>query len=584
MKNLITRRVTILMFITIFFSSIIVAVLSLLFSEEMRADYRSKEFIPDLSVVTECTIQYQDGNLSKDTYGNILINASKEHIREYIVVNTEGTVIFNTGGTINLAVKAKIEEALENILRGNQTYQKLYESAKIPISIVGVPVIENNESTGAIFVLIDMSNLLQERKKFFYSIIISMIIVIPFGVGFSYLVLKRIVKPIRNVVKVALSMVEGDFSIRADETLKGEIGLLGRTINKLSISLYKNISELYIEKNRLYQVLNSLEEGMIAVDENRCITHFNRVFLEMFELTEDEIKGKCIDNIDFLSEELYELSQAIEGKYSIIKNCAHHDIIMRVVIASIEDEKNISVGAVVLFRDITELEKLETMRKDYVANVSHELRSPLTSIRGLIEPLMDSIVTNEEDVKRYYEIIYKESLRLSRLVDDIMELSRLQTNDAAIEKTSVNLNSIIEMVVERFKILDEDINLIYNTVVLPRVYTNYDRIEQVLVILLDNAYKFTPKGGQLEILTEVRAKDILVTVKDTGVGIEGEDLPFIFDRFYKSDKSRSKRGTGLGLSIAKEILFIMGEEINVKSEQGFGSSFEFTVHLEIYNK
>jgi signal transduction histidine kinase len=252
---------------------------------------------------------------------------------------------------------------------------------------------------------------------------------------------------------------------------------------------------------------------------------------------------------------------------------------MRIVIASIEDEKNISVGAVVLFRDITEFEKLEMMRRDYVANVSHELRSPLTSIRGLIEPLMDSIVTDEEDIKRYYEIIYRESLRLSRLVDDIMELSRLQTNDSIIEKTAMDLNSVIEMVYERFKLLDVNINLIYNSVELPKVYSNYDRIEQVLVILLDNAYKFTPEGGKIEIITEVRKKDILISVKDTGIGITNEDLPFVFDRFYKSDKSRTKRGTGLGLSIAKEILSIMGEKIDVKSEHGVGSSFEFTVHI-----
>ena len=281
-----------------------------------------------------------------------------------------------------------------------------------------------------------------------------------------------------------------------------------------------------------------------------------------------------------MDEVLYELSQTIDGKYSIVKNCTKEDITMRIVISSIEDEKDEVVGAVVLFRDITELENLETMRRDYVANVSHELRSPLTSIRGLIEPLMDSIVTNEEDKKRYYKIIYQESLRLSRLVDDIMELSRLQTNEAVIEKTSVNLNSIIEMVYERYKLLDEDINLIYNPVFLPKVYTNYDRIEQVLVILIDNAYKFTPKGGKIEIRTEIRLNDILVTVRDTGVGITDKDLPLVFDRFYKSDKSRTQKGSGLGLSIAKEILNIMGEKIEVKSDLGVGSAFEFTVHIE----
>ena len=580
MKNLIIRRIIILMSIAILISSALVAFSGVLLSEGIKADNKGKEFVPDLSVVTECTIQYIEGNISKDIYEKILMNASKDHIREYIVLNADETVLFSTESMIKDSVKIRIKDSLNEVLKGNDSFNKLYESIKSPVALVGVPIIKNNKSIGAVFVLEDMVDFLPERKRFLKSLIIPMTIVFPFVVGLSYLVLKRIINPIKNVATVALSMSQGDFSIRADETLKDEIGLLGKTLNKLSVDLYKNVSQLFIEKNRLHQVLNSLDEGMIAVDENKSITHFNKVFLEMFALTEEDIKGKRVDDINVLNEELFELSQAIEGKYSIVKNCINENTIMRIVIASIEDEKNMVVGAVVLFRDITELENLETMRRDYVANVSHELRSPLTSIRGLIEPLMDSIVTDEEDIKRYYKIIYNESLRLSRLVDDIMELSRLQTNVAVIDKSYVDLSSIIEMVYERYKLGGYDINLIYKPVTLPKVYTNYDRIEQILVILLDNAYKFTPKGGQIEILTEVRTKDVLITVKDTGVGITEEDLPFIFDRFYKSDKSRSEKGSGLGLAIAKEILNLMGEKVKVNSDYGLGSTFEFTVHIE----
>ncbi len=170
-------------------------------------------------------------------------------------------------------------------------------------------------------------------------------------------------------------------------------------------------------------------------------------------------------------------------------------------------------------------------------------------------------------------------MRLSRLVDDIMELSRLQSNQP-IEKTSVDINSVVEMVHERYKLSNDHISLIYNPVILPKVYANYDRIEQILVILLDNAYKFTPEGGKIEIFTEERANDVIVSVRDSGIGIAEDELECIFDRFYKSDKSRSKKGSGLGLSIAREILSIMGEKINVRSIYGCGSTFEFTVHKE----
>lgn len=579
MKNLLIRRIIILISIAILISSVLVAIMGALLTEGIKTDKRVKEFVPALSIAAECTVQYQDGKVDKDTYEKILNNSLKENIKVYMVLNEDGTVIFDGGGLDDAKFNSMIRNSLGEVLNGQETFQKLYESTLNPVALAGMPIIKDNKSIGAIFVLIDLTDFLPERRKFFQSLIIAMIIVIPFVILLSYVVLKRINKPVKNVVEAAISMSQGDFSVRADESLSGEIGLLGRTLNKLSIDLYKNVSQLFIEKNRLHQVLNSLDEGMIAVDENKKITHFNKVFLEMFDLTEDEIKGKNVDHIHVINDELYELTQAIEGKYSIVKNFEKDDVIMRIVIASIQDEKDNVVGAVVLFRDITELEKSEKMQRDYVANVSHELRSPLTSIRGLIEPLMDSYVTDEDDIKRYYKIIYQESMRLSRLVDDIMELSRLQMNEAAIQKTSVDLGSIIEMVYERYRLFDEKINLIYNPVPLPKVYTNYDRIEQILVILLDNAYKFTPMGGQIEIITEVRPMDVLVTIKDTGDGIEKEDLPFVFDRFYKSDKSRTKKGSGLGLSIAKEILSLMDEKIKVKSDHGAGSSFEFTVQI-----
>lgn len=580
MKNTITKRIIILLSIALFIASLLVACLGVYLSEGLIADIRGKELMPDIAILAQCTIHYQEGKISQTTYEEILEDATQKHPRKYIVYNKDKTVVFTAEGILNTSSESEIFKALDEVLAGNTYHQIIQKPISEPIVLSGVPIIKNGGVVGAVFFMEDMLDLLTLRKRFFESLVVSITIVIPFVAGLSYLVLKRIVKPIKNVASVALSLIEGDFSVRADESLKGEIGLLGKTINELSVELYRNISQLYIEKNRLQQVLNSLDEGMIAVDEGKMITHYNKAFLSMFSVDEAYIKGGSIENIIGLNKELRELSQAIEGKYPIIKNIKHDEIILRTVIAPIENEKTEVVGAVILFRDITELEKLEVMRRDYVANVSHELRSPLTSIRGLIEPLKDAVVTEEEDKKRYYEIIYQESLRLSRLIDDIMELSRLQTSDAEIEKTYIDITTLLEMVYERYKLLDDNIDLQYKAKTLPKVYSNYDRIEQILVILLDNAYKFTSKGGAIEILPQVMEGKLTITIKDTGLGISKEDLPYIFDRFYKSDKSRSKRGTGLGLSIAKEILNIMGENIEVQSELGKGSAFTFTIHTK----
>ncbi|WMJ75744.1 MULTISPECIES: sensor histidine kinase [unclassified Sedimentibacter] len=579
MKNTITRRLTILISLALMISSVLVAFLGAVMSESIKVDNMGKQLIPALSLVEQNTLNYIDGNIDRNTYENIIMNSVEENNRQYIIFNSDGTILINTGEKTDNTTEEKINDSISEILKNKKTVVKLYDYPNNPLVLVGIPIVKENQIICAAFALECAADFLPDRMRFMKAVIISLFIVIPFISVLSYMVLQRIVKPVKNVVEVALSMTEGDFSIRADETLKGEIGFLGRTLNKMSVDLYRNVSQLFIERNRLQKVLDSLEEGMIAVDENKNITHFNKVFLDMFNLKED-IKETCVDDIEIISEDLTELTQVIEGKYSIVKNSTANGRIIRIIIASIEDEKSSAVGAVILFRDITELEKLESMRKNYVANVSHELRSPLTSIRGLIEPLMDSIVTDEKDIKRYYNIIYQESLRLSRLVDDIMELSRLQNDGAVIDKSRVDLKALLEMVYERYRLHDEEISLVYSASPVPKVYTNYDRIEQVMVILLDNAYKFIKKGGTIEISTKIAEKYVAVSVEDTGEGISPDDLPYIFDRFYKSDKSRSKKGTGLGLSIAKEILNIMGESITVESTAGKGSKFEFTVHTE----
>ncbi len=578
MKNLITKQIAILMSIVIFFASLMIVVIGVLLSDDLFADIKHKELVSDVSVLTQVVIAYEEGKLDKTLYEDIIDKASQNNVGTYMVTDSYGEIKYNTEDLLSTSEKKNVVLFSKALMQTSGINHKLYKTPDKEYLLSGAAIVADGQTVGVTVVYVDMVDLEARKNEFFRSLIVAVVTILPITVGLSYLILMRIIRPIRNVAAVARSIIKGDFAVRADESLKGEIGLLGKSINRLSIDIYQNISQLFIEKNRLQQVLNTLKDGMISIDENNNITHFNDIFLEMFELNED-ISGKSLNDINILNEDLFDANQQLEGKNSIILRRLHDDLILKIVIAPISNEKNRSAGAVVLFSDVTELEKLEMMRRDYVANVSHELRSPLTSIRGLIEPLMDKIVYNEDDVQRYYKIIYQESLRLSRLVDDIMELSRLQTHEAIIEKRVLDLNLVLEMVDERYRLSDERINLIYKKVELPYVYTNYDRIEQILVILLDNAYKFTSEGGSIEIMTELRASDVLITIKDTGVGISEEDLPFVFDRFYKSDKSRTKKGTGLGLSIAKEILHIMHEQISVRSVKGEGSAFEFTVGI-----
>jgi len=243
-------------------------------------------------------------------------------------------------------------------------------------------------------------------------------------------------------------------------------------------------------------------------------------------------------------------------------------------------------GAVALFGDETESERLEATRRDYVANVSHELRTPIASVRAMAEALHDGMIKKPEDQQRYHGLILTETLRLSRLIDDLLELSRLQSGKDAMEKVAFSLEDLLADYAERAVMMadDVDITFVYEKPdeaegELPLVLGNPDRVEQVLTVLVSNAVKFTPKGGRIALSAEWRDADAVVCVRDTGPGIDAADIPHIFDRFYKADRAHSGGGTGLGLSIAQEIASRTGESLWVESGEGQGAAFFFTVSL-----
>ncbi len=225
---------------------------------------------------------------------------------------------------------------------------------------------------------------------------------------------------------------------------------------------------------------------------------------------------------------------------------------------------------------------LDQMRKDYIANVSHELKTPVTSIRAIAEILNDDELKDSIDRKKYYSMILRESIRLEVLIKDMLELSRLQSDNVAFEKSYVSASDIINEVIEKFEIMADDLDIDFITPKklddIPDIYTNRNRIVQILIILLDNAFKFTPEEGVVCLEVSIKDEYLEISVIDSGIGIDKENIPFIFDRFHKVDKSQNSNGTGIGLSIAYEIIKHLNEKVYVESEVGRGSKFTFTIH------
>lgn len=388
--------------------------------------------------------------------------------------------------------------------------------------------------------------------------------------------------PIARLRDAAVSMAEGNLEERADETADSELGELGKAVNQLSYQLSRNMYTLIVERNRLRNMLNGLSEGIVAIDHEGHVTHTNPALERFF--TKQKLALHLPDpRMRVIPEKSVweDFDAVIASGESVVRNLNSRDMILRLTITPIVDEIGSIAGAVGLFSDITQMERLEKTRRDYVSNVSHELRTPLTAMRALIEPLKEGMVSEEADRQRYYDIILREIMRLSRLINDQLELSRLQSGTMSIQKSVIGLDDVVYDVCDRYAAIAAEHNLELKVETdfadCPKVYANADRVEQILIILVDNAIKYTEQGS-VTVWADWDDARVVIHVKDTGIGIEENDLPYVFDRFYKVDKAHSGKGSGLGLSIAKELLKRMDEEIWVTSEKGAGTEFSFTLH------
>lgn len=441
------------------------------------------------------------------------------------------------------------------------------------VALVSAPI----KTGGAVLMFVPMYETIVAMDSLTGTLIISLLLSLPLVVVLVYYAIGLIVRPLRQMRDVALSMSAGSFSARADEGQRGEIGELARSLNHLSRALGQTLTELTLERNRLRQMVDGLTEGLVAVDHKNGLTHGNPAIARLFSALSADRRSDKLKLIP-LESVWADFASVLASGERIERALALPDRIIRMSIEPLKDMRSEAVGAVGLFQDITESERLERTRRDYVANVSHEMRTPLTAMRGLIEPLSDGMVTHDETRQRYYSILMRETMRLSRLIDDLMALSRLQSGSVEIDEHEVDVNLLLEDVKNKYIQPMEEHGLAFELFAEGgiRALSNADRVEQVLVILLDNAMKYTPEGGRVTIRAAVGDK-ITLSVEDTGVGISRADQPSIFDRFYKVDKAHSGLGSGLGLSIAKEMLRLMGEDIWVESEEGEGSRFYFTL-------
>ena len=389
-----------------------------------------------------------------------------------------------------------------------------------------------------------------------------------------------LVRPIQRITRAARRMADGTYAERITSLPDNEIGDLGRALNSMSARLIDVIRNLRKERDKLEWVISGIGEGLIAVDAGWNIVHVNAAFLQLTELESAEaVKAEGGESLAAFRAMLNRCLAGGEGGHMEWPNPSGR--VLHADASAIRDEEGAILGTVCLVRDVSEIQRMEQIRREYVANISHELRTPLTGIRGMVEPLIDGCMDTEAERQDSYRVILRETMRLEKLVGEMLDMSRLQDGRMTVELEPMELPGILEAAVRSMQGIagEAGVTLSVETDGTSLACMgNEDRITQVLIILLDNALSFTPEGGSVTVFAREDADCVALGVRDTGCGIEPKDLPYIWERFYKADKSRMRtKGTGLGLAIAKLVSEMMGGSISVKSEPGKGSEFTFTL-------
>lgn len=373
------------------------------------------------------------------------------------------------------------------------------------------------------------------------------------------------------------------FAYKISVNSRNELEKFASNLNKMSRKLEDKISEVEIKNQHLVAIFESMVEGIIVIDRNNRIISVNPTVERIFNVSKKDLEGKifleAIRNND-LSDIIDKVLR--EGRFTSCGLTLMWPVQKIFQInASPVFEKDAVTGCLIVIHDITEIRKLETMRRDFVANVSHELKTPLTSIKGFTETLLEGALNDKEHNIHFLKIIQDHAERLDKLVDDLLSLSHLESKEIVLEKEKFNLREDVEQIIAGLKSQYKKKAIDIKNELSHDLSINGDkpRIQEVLINLIDNAIKFNREKGVIKIYNKEENNALRVIIEDSGIGIPEKDISRIFERFYRVDKSRSRElcGTGLGLSIVKHIIELHGGNVGVESTEGLGSKFWFTI-------
>jgi len=451
---------------------------------------------------------------------------------------------------------------------------------------VAVPVFSGGEIVGAVRFALPLSEIKLSLLQLMGFMLIALLLTGLVGLALFLKMAKELTGPLQNISSGARKIAAGDWTTKVYSRPGNELGELGQSLNAMTDKLQEQFAEVSQEKSRLENIVNTMPSGVMVLDKAGRVQLINRAAEKMLGINAATALGKL--NLEVIRH--FGLNQQIEKSltettiidYEFQYRLAENKDI-QCAIAPVYRDKTVN-GATLVFHDITELRKVERMRTDFVANASHELRTPLTVIKGYAETLLSGAMEDPAARDKFVAVISQEAERMQRLVDELLVLSRLESEKKP-EQQEADLLPLVREITEEMRQLFVEKEIDFQVQLpdqLPQVLAGSDQVRQVLANLLDNARKYTPSGGRVELSAAAGEGEVRVSVKDSGIGIPPQDLDRVFERFYRVDKSRQRQmgGFGLGLAIVKHLVDNFGGRLGAESKSGEGSLFWFTIPLK----
>ncbi|MDK1716232.1 cell wall metabolism sensor histidine kinase WalK [Dellaglioa algida] len=532
----------------------------------------------------------------------ILEDVSNSSITEIRVIDSKGTIRGSSDFNNQTVVGQKTTDAtIKQVLYTPKTFEKkIYDESndkRYYVSIVPLVNTSGNATTtvGVTYVKANLENLYSNINDITVIFVTASLFAAILVLLITIVISRAITRPIDEMKKQTIRISRGDYSGKVRVYSNDELGQLADAVNNLSVRVEEAQESSEAERRRLDSVLSHMTDGVIATDRRGNVIIMNEAASTLLDQNEDDSIGKSIlDILDLRNQ--YTLRDLLENQDEIMIDLSdvEHEQILNAYFSLIQRESGFISGLVCVLHDVTEQQKIERERESFVSNVSHELRTPLTSMKSYIEALNDGAWKDPEVAPGFLKVTQNETERMMRMINDLLNLSRMDSGTSKLELELVNLNELFGYVLDRFDMMINTDDGTGKKYTIKRDFTkrdlwvelDTDKIVQVIDNIMNNAIKYSPDGGEITCRLLETHKHVILSISDEGLGVPKKDLTHIFDRFFRVDKARSRAqgGTGLGLAISKEVIEMHKGKIWLDSSEGKGSTFYISLPYESYEE